>query len=571
MRGAIQAGAGFGFENALGPPGHPVVRALSPLSAVEGSGKLDGMQYTLTPAAERALSRAAERIDRSGCLDLAGAALVAGLLQDDECRGSLLLRRAGITEASILQRWPNLADRPIRSAQPDTPPTQPEQTILLSLLAEPLTATLQRFADSAQATQLTTERMLWGLVADPGDVGRWLREQGVDADSLGMEIDALHHRHGENTVPDALGQQEAAKPIAVPEPSEQTDRPVAILRIVDASANRAREALRVIEDFVRFAMDDPHLTDCCKRLRHAMTGALTQIPLSQLLAARETQADVGTTLSVASERRRATDEELLGANFGRLQEALRSLEEFGKRLDPDLGVRFEQVRYQVYTLQRAVLLGHRAAQRLADARLYVLIDGHNSESEFSRRAEALVGCGAHVLQLRDKRLDDRPLLDRARRLRALTRGTPTLFIMNDRPDLAVLAEADGVHVGQEELTVKDARTIVGPDRLVGVSTHSIEQASQAVLDGADYLGVGPTFSSGTKQFEHFPGLDLVRAVAAEISLPAFAIGGICLDNLSRVLETGIGRVAVSGAVCAAEDPAASARQLLARLQAVRPT
>jgi len=137
--------------------------------------------------------------------------------------------------------------------------------------------------------------------------------------------------------------------------------------------------------------------------------------------------------------------------------------------------------------------------------------------------------------------------------------------MNDRPDLAVLARADGVHVGQEELSVKDARTMVGPEALIGVSTHSIEQARQAVLDGANYLGVGPVFPSGTKHFDRFPGVELLRAVTAEIRLPVFAIGGIGLNNLAEVLQTGIRRIAVSGAVLNAPDPAATARGLAQRL------
>ncbi len=101
---------------------------------------------------------------------------------------------------------------------------------------------------------------------------------------------------------------------------------------------------------------------------------------------------------------------------------------------------------------------------------------------------------------------------------------------------------------------------------MGVSTHSIEQARQAVLDGANYIGVGPTFPSGTKQFEQFPGVDLLRAVAAEIRLPAFAIGGICRENLAEVLAAGFTRIAVSGAIAASADPAAAARELLAALR-----
>ena len=178
----------------------------------------------------------------------------------------------------------------------------------------------------------------------------------------------------------------------------------------------------------------------------------------------------------------------------------------------------------------------------------------------------LVDGGVDVLQLRDKQLDDRTLVARGRLLRELTRGTATTFIMNDRPDLALLTDADGVHVGQEELTVHDARRIVGPDRLVGVSTHSLEQARQAVLDGADYLGVGPTFPSTTKSFAEFPGIEFVQAVAAEIRLPAFAIGGITLENVGDVARTGLRRVAVSGAIASAQDPVAAIQSLRRLLQ-----
>ena len=138
--------------------------------------------------------------------------------------------------------------------------------------------------------------------------------------------------------------------------------------------------------------------------------------------------------------------------------------------------------------------------------------------------------------------------------------------MNDRPDLAVLARADGVHVGQEELSVKDVRRIVGPEMLVGVSTHSLQQARRAVLDGANYIGVGPTFPSDTKAFEHFPGLELLREVAAEIRLPAFAIGGIDRRNVEEVLATGLTRIAVGGAVTAAAQPAEITRELQRKLQ-----
>ena len=139
--------------------------------------------------------------------------------------------------------------------------------------------------------------------------------------------------------------------------------------------------------------------------------------------------------------------------------------------------------------------------------------------------------------------------------------------MNDRPDLAVLSSTDGVHVGQEELSVQDVRRIVGPEMLVGLSTHTIEQARDAVLAGASYIGCGPTFPSGTKHFDSFPGLTFLREVAAEISLPAFAIGGITPENLREVLKSGMKRVAVGGAVTASKSPTAVLQFLASNLPA----
>ena len=141
-----------------------------------------------------------------------------------------------------------------------------------------------------------------------------------------------------------------------------------------------------------------------------------------------------------------------------------------------------------------------------------------------------------------------------------------MAIINDRPDVAAAADADGVHLGQDDMSVKDARAIVGPRKLVGVSTHSIEQGRQAVLDGANYIGVGPTFPSVTKQFDAFPGLELLRQVAAEIRLPAFAIGGITAANLSEVRGAGFHRVAVSSAVTQAASPGDAVAALVSGLR-----
>ena len=296
-----------------------------------------------------------------------------------------------------------------------------------------------------------------------------------------------------------------------PTDSPSGDAKAGVLRILDAEANRATEGLRVIEDYLRFVLEDRHLTELTRQLRHRLVSILRPLEREGRLAARAADSDVGAMLATPKQSRREELADVAAASFKRVQQALRSLEEYAKLVDPAIAAEIEPLRFQAYTLERAVGITRDSLERLAESRLYVLLDGCGSEMEFEQLVRALVSAGVHIIQLRDKRLADRELLGRARRLRELTRGSQTLFIMNDRADLAVLSDADGVHVGQEELTVKDARKIVGPKMLVGVSTHSIEQARQAVIDGANYIGVGPTFPSATKSFDAFAGLDFVRA------------------------------------------------------------
>jgi thiamine-phosphate pyrophosphorylase len=339
---------------------------------------------------------------------------------------------------------------------------------------------------------------------------------------------------------------------------------MAVLRILDANLNRALEGLRVVEEYARFVCDNGQAAGQVKRIRHDLVAALASVPRDELLAARDTTGDVGTEVTTTAEYVRGDAVDVAHANLKRVEQSLRALEEYGKILSPQIGQDIERLRYAVYSLAKTIgQPQHRVAQ-LAEARLYILIDSGPSMSSFIERATLLVDAGAHVLQLRDKQLMDANLLQRARALRTITRGR-CLFIMNDRPDLAALADADGVHVGQDELSVQDARRIVGPHALVGVSTHNIEQARQAVANGADYIGCGPTFESKTKAFAMFAGVEFLREVAAEIRIPAFAIGGITLENVGQVLAAGMSRIAVGSAITDAENPAEAAKEFVARL------
>ncbi|HVK17943.1 MAG TPA: thiamine phosphate synthase, partial [Fimbriiglobus sp.] len=400
---------------------------------------------------------------------------------------------------------------------------------------------------------LTTEFVLLAVLdADPG-----FREQlahlGVHTTALEAVLSAGHHA--------APVDDDPGPTFTVAEPTEQLDAG----RVVDANLNRAREALRVLEDYCRFVLNDQVLTAQVKGMRHDLAAATGDLPAAVLLAARDTPGDVGTTVTATGEYERASPARVAAVNLKRLQEALRSVEEYGKVFGEGLGRQAEAVRYRAYTLERALVRGATIRDRLADARLYVLLTGSQCTAAMDWTvAEAAAG-GARVFQLREKTLPDGELLRRARDLRRWTRAAGALFIVNDRPDLARLAEADGVHLGQDDLLVAAARRVVGADALIGVSTHTPEQVRRAVLDGADYLGVGPTFPSRTKSFDHFPGLDFVRFAAAETSLPTFALGGISLVNVHQVREAGGTRVAVSAAIAQADDPATVARQLVSAL------
>jgi thiamine-phosphate pyrophosphorylase len=281
---------------------------------------------------------------------------------------------------------------------------------------------------------------------------------------------------------------------------------------------------------------------------------------------RETEYDVGTKLETEDEYQRSNAASVRGANFARLQESLRSLEEYTKLstvAGGELSRQFERLRYRAYTLQKIVITAITSAERLNDKRLYVLVDGATSETEFVNLVSGLIEANVDVLQLRDKTMDDRTLLTRAKKLRSLTANSKTLFIMNDRPDIAIASDADGVHVGQDELPVHEVRRLVGAKMLVGVSTHSINQARRAMMEGANYIGAGPVFNSETKIFDagKLLGVEQLKEIVAEIKIPTFAIGGINKENIQELIETGVKRVAIGAAITKAKEPMKSAREL----------
>jgi thiamine-phosphate pyrophosphorylase len=339
-----------------------------------------------------------------------------------------------------------------------------------------------------------------------------------------------------------------------------------VARIIDANLNRAREALRVLEDYARFALDDAGACALAKSLRHDLGERARRLPAEILLDARDTPGDVGTHLTTGSERERPDARAVAVAAAKRLPEALRTLEEYAKTFDAASASGFEAMRYRSYDLEIRVLASGQRRARFKDVALYVIVTESLCRDDWLDTARQAIAGGAGCIQLREKQLEDGELLDRSRRLRMCCHEAGVLFLVNDRPDIAVLSEADGVHLGQTDMSVADARRIVGPARLIGFSTHTPEQVRQAVRQCPDYVAVGPMYASSTKPQDHVPGAELLRRAAAETELPVVPIGGITPANAGILVDAGARCVCVCASVIGADDVTGAARALLSKIR-----
>lgn len=331
----------------------------------------------------------------------------------------------------------------------------------------------------------------------------------------------------------------------------------ALCRILDANLDRAREGLRIIEDWCRFGLNRADLTEQCKTLRQEL--AVWHTP--ELRAARDTPGDLGTELTHPNEETRTDISHVLQANLCRVEEALRVLEEYGKVYKPHMGVAFKQMRYQVYTLE-SVLMGYERRQKLWRSPLYLVTSP--SDHLFSVVEAALQG-GLTLVQYRDKQADDVTRIETGIRLRELCHRYGALFIMNDRADLAKAVDADGVHLGQQDIPIALAREIIGPNRIVGRSTTNPDEMHRALGEGPDYIGVGPIHETPTKAGKAAAGYDYVRYVVEHTSVPWYAIGGINAENLDEALAAGAERVAVVRAIMEADHPTLITQYFLSQL------
>ena len=325
----------------------------------------------------------------------------------------------------------------------------------------------------------------------------------------------------------------------------------AVIRIIDANANRCAEGLRVVEEVARFSTRDAALTESLKEIRHEVRRAAERLA-GDALEHRDSDGDVGRRSATASELTRGSLASVTRANFARAEEALRVLEEFGKLVAADGARTFKSLRFALYSMERSFFGGSRAALRMPRSPfLYAILDRSVvAHGDVPSVAAALVAGGADMIQYRAK---EAGAAEKRRDLVALlgaVRGTAIPVIVNDDVELAHETGAHGAHVGAEDVPPEEARAMLGADRIVGVSISTLEELSRATLDSVDYVGVGAIYPSATKRAAKVVGLELVRAVRSRTAKPLVAIGGIGPSNAAEVLDAGADGIAAVSALLA---------------------
>ena len=333
-------------------------------------------------------------------------------------------------------------------------------------------------------------------------------------------------------------------------------------QVIDANLDRAKEGLRVIEDWCRFNSKDRDLIIALKDLRQLL-GIHHK---NEYKFARETSSDQGIGLSHASQEKRLKSESILSANCSRVQEALRVIEEFSRASDPKLSKLAAKIRYEIYDLEIKILRSSiylKRINKLYDSSICLVT---SPKENLIETVSSALKAGVGMIQYRSKNQKDIEKLNQAIKVASICKEYDALFIVNDRIDIAIAAQADGVHLGQDDLPYKIARKLIGNEMIIGRSTHSKEQIALADKEGHDYLGVGPINFSLTKSNINPLGINFIQETENLTKLPWFAIGGINKENLPEIKSSGAKRIAVIGAIMNSVDPLKATEELIKALK-----
>lgn len=340
-----------------------------------------------------------------------------------------------------------------------------------------------------------------------------------------------------------------------------------LLNLIDSNIDRAREGLRVIEDVSRYIFKDKKQMFALKHLRHSITQTIKQssVSISELIIAREKRHDIGEKIFTKSERSRKNLDELLFANFQRTEESFRVLEETFKLFDVRTAQKFKSLRFKAYELEEQLLNEIEKQKRMQffnKEKLYFVLTAN--KKDYLNIAKKVLKAGIKLIQFRPKNLNDKEAILIGRKLRLLARKNNALLLIDNRVDLCVLLDADGVHLGQKDMPVSDARKIIGYSKIIGKSTHSLKQALKAEKEKPDYLSLGPIFKTNSVPYKTI-GLKVIKEVTRKVRTPIVCIGGIKKENLNKVIFAGAKKIAVISAITEAKNQGKAARELLLEL------
>ncbi len=331
-----------------------------------------------------------------------------------------------------------------------------------------------------------------------------------------------------------------------------------IAQLIDANLDRAREGLRVIEDWCRFGLKKKDYAKDLKDWRQTLGTYHHEFYKN----ARTTFQDPCIGISHPAQSTRITPEQIVSANASRVQEALRVIEEYTRNTDKLLSSEASSIRYKIYDLELQIIKESKWNERkkiLEECTVYLITNSNQSIAEIIHE---ILSAGVRVVQYRGKHKNDLESIKEANLLSAICKKFNALFIINDRVDIALATNADGVHLGQNDMPITEARKILGPHKIIGKSTHSKKQIEAAVKEGCDYIGIGPIFNSNTKP-ELIPiGISSIKEAIKSSPLPTFAIGGINTSNINQIKNTGCKRIALSEAIMNHPQPISVTKKLI---------
>jgi len=334
-----------------------------------------------------------------------------------------------------------------------------------------------------------------------------------------------------------------------------------ILQIIDANLDRAREGLRVLEDWARFGLGQENIVKRIKNFRQI----LGKHHLDLYKKSRNRINDQCKGLKHFEQIKRVKPEKIISSNSARVQEALRVIEEYSRGHNQNLSEIASEIRYEIYTLELELLnLSSReqAKEIIRKNHLYTIT---NQKKDLLRIVEDILIGGVKIIQYRFKEGNDKEHLKEAILINKLCKKYNSLFIINDRIDIALASNADGIHLGQEDLDIKTARKILGNSKIIGISANNEKDISDALKNGCDYLGIGPVFKSSTKKGKKPLGLDKVYSLTKDLQIPWFAIGGINKKNITDLRNYGFNKVALVSELMKSEDPKREAMIILKEL------